>query len=80
VQNALYNLGEDALVPGHQLAFDAFNYGDLSALSFSATLPWVCLDRAAKLRGWRPRSLALLRAVMRAGGLPKPKRAPRQRG
>ena len=40
VRNALYNLGPDGEVPGHQVAFYCFNYGDLAAISFAAGLPW----------------------------------------
>jgi hypothetical protein len=40
VREALYNLDADAGVPGHQLAFYAFNYGDLAAVSFASGLAW----------------------------------------
>jgi len=62
---ALYNLAPTGEVPGHQLAFHCFNYGSLPAISYAASLPWLDLYQAARLRGWRPRSRGLLRAVMR---------------
>jgi hypothetical protein len=63
VQRVLHNVA-DGLVPGHHVAFAAFNYGDERALSFAAGLPWICLHRAARMRGFRPKSRALLHAVM----------------
>ncbi len=68
VRRCLHNVGGDR-VPGHQVAFAAFNYGDERALSFAAGLPWACLYRAEKVPGFRPKSLALLRAVMSWRGL-----------
>ena len=65
VQAALYNLGPDGDVPGHQLAFHAFQHGDTAAMSFAAGLPWLDLYQADRMRGWRPRSHGLLRAVLR---------------
>jgi hypothetical protein len=65
VQASLYNLGPDARIPGHQLAFYAFNYGDARAMSFAAGLPWLDLYQAARMRGWRAMSLGPLRAAMR---------------
>jgi hypothetical protein len=65
VKEALYNLGPDGEVPGHQLAFYCFNYGSLAAVSYAAGLPWLDLYQALYLRGWRPRSLGLLHAAMR---------------
>jgi hypothetical protein len=64
VRTALYNLDEEVVVPGHQLAFYCFNYGDLAAVSFAAGLPWLDLYQAARLRGWRPRSRGLLDAAL----------------
>jgi hypothetical protein len=64
VRDALYNLGPTGEVPGHQLAFHAFNHGDTRAMSFAAGLPWLDLYQADRVRGWRPRSQGLLRAVM----------------
>jgi hypothetical protein len=63
VRRTLHNVGSGP-IPGHQVAFAAFNYGDTRALCFAAGMPWVCLDVAARLGGWRPKSLALLRAVL----------------
>jgi len=69
VRQALYNLDADGEVPGHQLAYYAFNYGDARAMSFAAGLPWLDLYQAAQLRGWRPRSFGVLQAVMRRRGI-----------
>ena len=66
---ALYNLDSKTPVPGHQLAFYCFNYGDLAALSFAAGLPWLALYQAARMRGFRPKSRGLLAAVLRARGI-----------
>lgn len=65
VRRALHNLDDDAVVPGDQVAFAAFNRGDTRALCWAAGLPWPCLRHAALLSGFRPKSLALLVAVMR---------------
>lgn len=65
VVDALYNIASDGRVPGHQLAFHCFNYGSLAAISYAAGLPWLDLYQARRMRGWRPRSLGLLLAVMR---------------
>ena len=65
VKEALYNLGPDGEVPGHQLAFYCFNHGSLAAVSYGAGLPWLDLYQALHLRGWRPRSLGLLQAAVR---------------
>jgi hypothetical protein len=69
VQHALYNLNADALVPEAQIAFYCFNYGDVGAFSFAASLPWLALYQAVRMRGWRPRSRGPLLAVMRARGI-----------
>ncbi len=69
VRDALYNLGTSGIIPGHQLAFYAFQYGDVRAASFAAALPWLDLHQADRLRGWRPRSHGLLRAVLRRRGM-----------
>jgi hypothetical protein len=69
VQAALYNLEADSVVPERQVAFYCFNYGDLSAMSFAAGLPWLALHQARHMPGHRPRSLGLLRAVLRARGI-----------
>ncbi len=68
-QAALYNLDSKARVPGHQLAFYCFNYGDLAALCFAAGLPWLSLYQAARMRGFRGKSRGLLEAVLRARGI-----------
>lgn len=68
VRRTLHNVGEGK-IPGHQVVFAAFNYGDSRALSFASGLPWVCLRRASKLPGFRPKSLALLAAVMALRGI-----------
>lgn len=68
-RNALYNLTAESEVPGHQVAFYCFNYGDLAAVSFAAGLPWLALYQAGRLPGFRPRSRGLFEAVMRARGL-----------
>lgn len=69
VRDALYNLTADSEVPGHQVAFYCFNYGDSAAVSFAAGLPWLALYQAGRLPGFRPRSRGLFEAVMRARGL-----------
>jgi hypothetical protein len=69
VAATLYNLAPAGEVPGHQLAFHCFNYGSLPAISYAASLPWLDLYQARRLRGWRPRSRGLLEAVLRARGL-----------
>jgi hypothetical protein len=80
VREALYNSsaaeasdGETSLaathVPGDQIVFYCFNYGDVRAISYGAGMPWLCLVQAAARRGFRPKSLALLRAVMTVRGI-----------
>ncbi len=66
VRAALYNLDPEGEVPGHQLAFFCFNYGDVAAASFASGLPWLALHQALRLPGWRPRSRGLAEAVARA--------------
>ena len=66
VAATLYNLTPEGDVPGHQLAFHCFNYGSMPAISYAASLPWLDLYQATRVRGWRPRSRGLLMAVMRA--------------
>lgn len=68
-QAALYNLTQESVVPGHQLVFYCFNYGDLAAASFAAGLPWLSLYQAASMRGWRERSRGLLAAALEARGI-----------
>ena len=69
LRKSLYNLDHDGMVPGHQLAFYAFSFGDMRALSFAAGLPWLDLYQAHRMRGWRPKSHGLLRAVMLRRGI-----------
>jgi hypothetical protein len=68
VRLCLHNVARGR-VPGDQIVFAAFNYGDTRALSFAAAMPWSCLTRAARIPGFRPKSRALLRAVMSHRGL-----------
>jgi hypothetical protein len=68
VRRVLHNVGSES-IPGHQIVFAAFNYGDTRALSFAAGMPWTCLYHAARVPGFRPKSLALLRAVMAHRGI-----------
>lgn len=69
VRRTLHNV-DAGPIPGHQVAFAAFNYGDTKALSFAAGLPWLCLYQSARLRGWRPQSFALLQAILAYRGIP----------
>lgn len=75
VLQSLYNLAEpegpsgSADIPGDQIAFYAFNYGSTAAVSFASGLAWLCLHRAARRPGWRPKSRALLSAVMKYRGI-----------
>jgi hypothetical protein len=66
VRNALYNLTANSEVPGHQLVFYCFNYGDLAAVSFAAGQPWLAIHQARRMPGYRPKSRGLLEAVVRA--------------
>lgn len=66
VQAALYNQAPRGRITGAQLVFYCFNYGNLAAISFAASLPWLALYQAVKIRGWRPKSLGLLKAVLTA--------------
>src|SRR5512140_1053164 len=59
VRACLHNVAAGP-IPGHQVVYAAFNYGDTRALSFAAGMPWSCLHRAAKMPGFRPKSLGLL--------------------
>jgi hypothetical protein len=68
VRRALHNVAPGP-VPGHQIVFAAFNQGEPRALSFAAGMPWICLHRAAHVPGFRPKSLALLHAVMAYRGI-----------
>lgn len=69
VRDLLYNLSERARVPGPQLAFYLVNHGDTRALGFAAGMPWLCLYQAERMRGFRPKSQALLRAMLQARGI-----------
>ncbi|MCA9630092.1 MAG: hypothetical protein KC766_20615 [Myxococcales bacterium] len=69
VRASLYNLGKASRVPADRVVFYAFNHGAPRALSYAAGLPWLWLSRAAQLPGWRPKSLALLNAVMAYRGI-----------
>ena len=68
VQHTLHNVGGTEIA-GRHVVFAAFNHGDISAISYASALPWSCLLAAARLRGFRPKSLALLRAVMQRRGI-----------
>lgn len=68
VRRCLHNVGAGP-VPGQQVVFAAFNYGDPRALSFASGMPWPCLYRAARMPGFRAKSLGLLRAVMAYRGI-----------
>jgi hypothetical protein len=70
VRAALYNLSSQSRVPGAQLAFYCFNYGELPAVCFAASLPWLALYQAWRMRGWHAKSRGLLRAVLVARGIP----------
>jgi len=69
VRATLHNLEPGSSVPGPQLVHRAFNAGDVAAISFASSLPWLCLYQANEMRGFRPKSHALLRAVLRARGI-----------
>jgi hypothetical protein len=69
VRRTLHNVG-GRRVPGEHVVFAAFNYGSTEAMSYAASLPWLCIELALKMRGFRPKSLALLRAVAHCRGLP----------
>jgi hypothetical protein len=78
VQQALYNQGDPGQpdaprerreVPGDQVVFYALNYGSLRAVSFASGLHWLSLHRAKQRRGWRPKSRALLDAIVSYRGI-----------
>lgn len=69
VRDALYNLAPGSEVPGHQVAFYGFNYGDVAAVSWVSGLPWLAIHQALRLPGWRARSLGLAEAVAHARGI-----------
>jgi len=64
VRCALYNVDLDREIDGSQVAFYAFNHGDLRAACWAAGMPWLALSHAARLPGWRPKSRGLLSAAM----------------
>ena len=68
VQRTLHNVARGK-IPGPQVVFAAFNFGDTRAISFASSLPWICLHRASMTPGFRPKSLALLSAVMAHRGI-----------
>jgi hypothetical protein len=63
VRDTLINL-DNPEIGGAHLAFCAFNYGSTEALCFASGMPWICLLRASQMRGHRPKSHALLQAVL----------------
>lgn len=65
IRATLYNLSNDADIPGGQLAFCCLNYGGLSAMSYAAGLPWLDLYQARTKRGWRAKSRGLVDAICR---------------
>lgn len=69
VQDALYNLAPGSEVPGHQVGFYGFNYGDVAAMSWVSGLPWLAIHQALKTPGWRARSRGLAEAVARTRGI-----------
>ena len=69
VQQALYNLGPESRVPGHQVAFYCFNHGDLEAVCYAAGLPWLAIYQALRTPGWHERSRGLAEAVALARGI-----------
>jgi hypothetical protein len=66
---ALYNLAAPCEVPGRQVAFCCFNYGDLRAASFAAGMPWLAIWQAQRLPGWRERSRGLAEAAALVRGI-----------
>ncbi|HVW24184.1 MAG TPA: hypothetical protein VHC69_02375 [Polyangiaceae bacterium] len=68
VQRCLHNV-DSKHIPGHQVVLAAFNHGDARALSYAAGMPWACLLRAYESPGSRPKSRALLRAVLEFRGI-----------
>jgi hypothetical protein len=70
IQVALFNVDPEAEIDGSQVAFYAFNHGDVRAACWAAGLPWLALHHAARLRGWRPKSRGLLVAVMHRRRIP----------
>ena len=69
VQDALYNLAPESRVPGRQVAYYCFNYGDLRAMSFAAGLPWLALYQALRLRGYHQKSRGPIEAAATTRGI-----------
>jgi len=69
VQQALYNFEPKSEVPTHQVAFGCFNHGSLPAISFAASLPWLAIHQALRMRGYRAGSRGLVLAVARVRGI-----------
>jgi len=68
VRRCLHNV-DPKRVPGHQVTLAAFNHGNARALSYAAGMPWMCLLRAFDAPGSRPKSRALLGAVLQFLGI-----------
>lgn len=66
VKSALLNLDVDDAdcVAADDIVFYAFNFGSTRAVSYASALPISALVQAASRSGWRPKSRALLRAVI----------------
>jgi hypothetical protein len=64
VRRCFHNVDPSARVSDVDIAFACFNVGDLRALSFAAALPLPALEAARARRGFRPKSRALLDAVI----------------
>ena len=69
VRVTLYNVDLTARIPGGQLAFHCFNFGNGRAMSFAAGLPWLDIHHARRKRGWRAKSRGVLDAVCRVRGI-----------
>ncbi|MBW2264329.1 MAG: hypothetical protein JRG91_20370 [Deltaproteobacteria bacterium] len=69
VRSAVYNLGPGSRVPGHQVAFYCFNYGDTRALSFAAGMPWLAIYQALRMEGYHEKSRGLVEAAALARGI-----------
>ncbi len=69
VQDALYNLAPESRVPGRQVAYYCFNYGNLRAMSFAAGLPWLALYQALRLRGYHQKSRGPIEAAAMTRGI-----------
>ncbi len=69
VRDVLHNVDPTSAVPGRQVAFACINSGDTRALSFAASLPWLDLFQARRMRGFRAKSVGLLDAICAARGI-----------